>query len=540
MRRRQRLLVSMVGMALFAALAPTPAVADVATECADLLGFDSTITEAEFHNANDFYPPDGTPPVPSDFCRVAGIIAPTGDSEIAFEVWMPPQAEWNGRFMGVGNGAFAGSVVYGALVSALRRGYATASTDTGHGGGDSRDASWGLGHPEKVIDFAYRAVHEMTVKAKAIVDAFYGGGPAYSYFDGCSSGGRQGLKEAQFFPLDYDGIIVGAPANNWTLLRSGIMGHALFTLADSIPTPTGVIPGPSYIPPAKYELITDATLAACDAKDGVVDGVLDDPRRCSFNPRRLQCQPGTDALGCLTGKQVESARNIYDGVRFSNHQQVYPGMPRSSEIVWGGFHGGGPAGLQPQPTALSHFRYLVFGNEFWERRTFNPDTDVPLAQSVLAAQIDATDPDLRAFRDRGGKIIMWHGWLDQRMTAQNSIDYYESVFDFLHANERPRRIQPSADEFLRLFMAPGALHCRAGPGPAPQKRELLRALEDWVEDGIAPERITATRVTGDVVDRTRPLCPYPQVARWTGTGSTDDAANFVCVSETKRPLARGR
>ncbi len=273
MKRRQRLLASIVGAALFAALAPASAVADVVDECADLTGLvlsGTTITVAEFHGAGTFVPPGGTERVPRDFCRVAGIIEPTGDSAIAFEVWMPPQAEWNGRFMGVGNGAFAGSVVYGALVPALRRGYATASTDTGHGGGDSRDASWGLwglGHPEKVIDFAYRAVHEMTVKAKALVDEFYGIGPAYSYFDGCSSGGRQGLKEAQRFPDDYDGIIVGAPANNWTLLRSGIMGHALFTLADSTPTPTEVIPGPSYIPPTKYGLITDATLLACDAKD---------------------------------------------------------------------------------------------------------------------------------------------------------------------------------------------------------------------------------------------------------------------------------
>ena len=445
MKRMQRRLVSMVGTALSAALVPTLAVADECTDLMDDLALPGTTITAQFYGPGDFDPPGGTPPVEIHFCRVAGIISiikPTGDSEIAFEVWMPRYAEdWNGKFMGVGNSAFAGNVSYRAMVPALASGYATASTDTGHTG-NFRSASWGLGQPERVRDFAYRAVHEMTVKAKAIVAAFYY--PVsmpprlYSYFNGCSSGGRQGLKEAQAYADDYDGIIAGAPANNWTLLRSGIIGHALFTLADSIESPTEVMPGPSYLPPAKYQLITDAVIAACDANDGLVDGVLDDPRRCSFNPRRLQCHPGTDAPDCLTKEQVNTVQNIYDGVRFSNHQQVYPGLPRSSEIVWGGFHGGSFFGLQPQPTALSHFQHLVFEDPNWDWRTFNPDTDVPFAQSVGAVEIDATDPDLRDFRDRGGKIITWHGWLDERMSAHNSINYYESVVDFMRLTDRSR------------------------------------------------------------------------------------------------------
>jgi feruloyl esterase len=438
------------------------------------------------------------------FCRVAATIKPTADSDIRFEVWLPLTA-WNGKLQAVGNGVWSGQIWHPLMAHALARGYATANTDTGHEG-DGMDASFALGHPEKVIDYGYRAVHEMTVKTKAIIGAYYGSGPRLSYWSGCSSGGKQALKEAQLFPDDYDGIVAGAPGNSWTRLMASGVWMAQATHKDPA----------SYIPPSKYPILHDAVLEACDGVDGVKDGVLDDPRRCRFDPGRLACQD-SDGPGCLTAPQVEAARRIYAGPRNPRTgEPIYPGLEPGTELDWGPAAGGpGLLGVFD-----SHFKYLVFADPSWNYMTLDFDADVALAERLDKNTINATDPDLKAFVARGGKLLLYHGWSDQLLAPRNTITYYESVVATVGAEQARRSV--------RLFMAPGMAHCQGGPGPS--RFDPVAALEDWVEKGHAPDRIEASRVRDGKVDRTRPLCAYPQVAKYKGTGSTDDAASFVCKS----------
>ncbi len=428
----------------------------------------TTITRAQAVEAGAFTlpTPAGSTPPPAAlqafsnlpaFCRVAATLKPSSDSDIKIEVWMPA-AGWNGKFEGVGNGGWAGTISYSALATALRRGYATASTDTGHSG-TGGDASFALGHPGRLIDFGYRAVHEMTVQAKAIVAAFYGRRPRLSYWNGCSTGGKQGLTEAQRFPDDYDGIVAGAAANFWThLMASGVwIAHA--TLKDPA----------SYIPSNKFALIHEAVLEACDALDGVKDGLLDDPTRCSFDPRVLQCA-GQEAPTCLSAPQVEAARRIYAGpTNPRTRQQIFPGLERGSELGWAGMAGG------PKPFAITadHFRYVVFKNPAWDFQTLDFDRDVALADQLDNGTLNATDAN------------------------------------------------------LTQFTAPGMAHCGGGEGPG--NFEMMSEIEQWVEKGRVPDQIVAFHRRNDKIDRTRPLCPYPKIARYKGAGSTDDAANFVCT-----------
>jgi feruloyl esterase len=434
------------------------------------------------------------------FCRVAATLVPSKDSDIKIEVWLPASG-WNGKFQAVGNGGWSGAINQVALGAAVRRGYAAAGTDTGHAEGG---ASFALGHPEKLVDFGYRAVHEMTVKAKAVIAAYYGSGPRFSYWNGCSSGGKQGLKEAQRFPEDYDGIIAGAPANYWTHLMAGDLWPAHATLKDAA----------SYIPPSKYPLIHQAVLEACDSLDGLKDGLLEDPGRCKFDPNILLCQ-GEDAPACLTGPQVEAARKIYGGARNPRTgQEIFPGLAPGSELGWGALAGG------PEPFGIpvEHFKYVVFKDPAWDFKTLNFDGDVALADKIDNGLLNATDPNLKDFFDRGGKLLQYHGWNDQLIAPFNSIDYYRSVEEKLGAG----RLRDS----YRLFMAPGMAHCAGGEGP--NTFDMVSIIEQWVEQAKAPDRIIAAHRASDAVDRTRPLCPYPQVAHYKGTGSADDAANFVC------------
>jgi feruloyl esterase len=461
----------------------------------------TTITLAESLAAGPQAEPIGDLPVP--ICRVVAHITPSSDSDIEIEAWLPA-AGWNGKFQGVGNGTFLGQIMYDNLRSGIARGYATVSTDTGHKSAGN-DASWGLGHPEKVTDFMGRAVHEMTVKGKAIAQAFYGVGPRLSYWIGCSSGGRQGLKEAQVYADDYDGMTVGAPANNWSHQFGAHLYNAVTAFRNG--------PGPEYIPPAKFSLLANAALAACDGTDGIADGVITDPQSCSFDPAALQCLSG-NAPACLSASQVQTARKIYAGAKFSNGQSFYPGLPPSSEIGWGATAGG----PEPFDVPNTHFKHLVFGDPGWDWRTFNPDLDMPRANSVHAYGINATDPNLAAFKARGGKLIMWHGWLDAIIFARNSIDYYESVVATMGAAE--------TDDFFRLFMAPGMQHCGGGPGP--NILDPVTPLERWVEQGIAPNQIVAFNSTNGIVTRRRPLCPYPQTAAYKGSGDINAVESFVC------------
>jgi feruloyl esterase len=434
-----------------------------------------------------------------EFCRVAATITPVADSEIKIEVWMPAGARWNGNLQSVGNGAWAGTISYPAMATALADGYAAASTDTGHTGGNP--ANFIPGHPEKVIDFAYRAVHEMTVAAKAIAASNYGRPPAKSYFNGCSTGGRQALAEAQRYPGDYDGIISGAPANYVTHLQGAQVWTATLVNKDEA----------SRIPQAKFAAIKEAALAACDALDGVKDGVIENPLRCNFDPQMLACK-GADADTCLTPAQVEAARKTYAGPKDSRGRSLFPGVEPGSESGWNTLSGARAMGLADET-----YRFLVFKDDTWNYLTFDAERDMALADRTIASTMNSTDPNLRPFFQRGGKLLMYHGWADPGIAPRNSVNYYNSVIEI---------VGPAAASSIRLFMVPGMGHCAGGDGTS--TFNMVAALNAWVASGAPPASIPASRTRNGQVDRTRPLCAFPQTAQYNGTGATDDAANFTC------------
>lgn len=439
-----------------------------------------------------------------------------------------PLETWNGKFAGVGNGGWAGTISYGSLGAQLRRGYATASTDTGHEAEPGENAArFAFERPELLVDFAYRSQHETAQQAKLLVQVFYGKAPAHSYFIGCSSGGYQGLMEAQRFPADYDGIVAGMPANNWTRLMAGDLDGILAVLQDP----------DSHLSVAALGLLHRGAIAACDADDGVVDGVLDDPRRCSFDPAVLTCDDGNPKPGsCLTPAQVQAARRVYDGLKDPRTgAQLFPGLARGSEPFW-------PHRDRTNPFTIpiAHYKWLVFGDPAWDWTTFRftdpADYDAHVkAEGRLAPVLNATSPDLRAFRQRGGKLLQYHGWNDQLIAPVNSIDYYESVVSFVEQGQDRTQALADVQRFYRLFMAPGMAHCGGGTGP--NTFDMQTVLEDWVERGSAPDRVVATRSVNGVVDRLRPLCPYPQVAVYTGEGDTNDDANFTCRNASGGPQA---
>ena len=451
-----------------------------------------------------------------DFCRVAGVIAP----EIKFELWMP--AQWNRKFLTVGNGGLAGSISYAPMVAPLRLGYATSSTDTGHEG-NGNDGSWALGHFERVVDFAHRAIHSLAETDKVILEAFYGNAPGRSYFSGCSAGGEQAMQEAQRYPRDFDGIIAGDPANNW--VHHYIGGHLWVALA---------MTGDGYIPASKVPLIADAVNNACDALDGIKDGVLNDPRRCHFDPAALACKQG-DAATCLTSAQVEAVKKLWTGLRTSDGDQLYPPLLPGGEAGPGGWanwvSGTGPGKSGHGNLGVPFLKFVIFENPDWDYRTFKfdapqgLDNDIDFADAKVGAMFNGMNPDLTAFKANGGKLIHYHGWSDPDITPLNSVNYYESVVKAMSrgGNHGLRDTR----EFYRLFMVPGMQHCGGGPGTA--SFNMLEALDQWVDHGVAPDKIIAAHLTNGAVDRTRPLCPYPMEAQWTGSGSTDKAENFVCA-----------
>jgi feruloyl esterase len=436
------------------------------------------------------------------FCRVTATLKPSADSDIKIEVWLPVSG-WNGKLQSVGNGGWAGVISYPALASAVAAGYASASTDTGHVGGSG---SFALGHPEKLTDYNYRSVHEMTDAAKAMISSFYGYIPRRAYWNGCSTGGRQGLMEAQRYPEDYDAIIAGAPANYMTHLHLGEVWMAQAVHQDET----------SYIPPAKYSLIHDAVLQACDALDGVKDGVIEDPTRCHFDPKVLECK-GADGPSCLSSAQVEAARKIYAGPSNPRTKaQIFPGLQPGSELGWGEM--GGP---QPLSIPIDTFKYVVFKDPGWDYQKLNFDSDVALADKNEG--MNAINPNLKEFFGHEGKLMMYHGWSDQRISPLNTINYYKSVQAAMGG-------AANTSNSLRLFMVPGMMHCRGGDGP--NTFDAVSLLDQWLEAGKAPDQMIASHSTAGKVDRTRPLCPYPQVATYKGSGSTDDAANFVCKADS--------
>lgn len=492
--------------------APVAVEADAAALCSSLVSValaNGTVTSAEEVGPGAFAPPPTTAgggPVVQPytalpaFCRVTATLTPTSDSQIKIEVWLPSTA-WNGKFQGVGNGGWAGTISYAALANAVARGYAAASTDTGH---STRGASFVLGHPEKLVDFAHRAVHEMTVHAKAITTTFYDRAPSLAIWDGCSTGGRQGLAEASRYPADYDAIIAGAPPAAWARLAGVRIAVNQFVSRSAS----------SYIPPTKYGLINDAVVKACDAEDGVSDGVLEDPTACRFNPTTLQCKGG-DSASCLTPPQVETAKALYASVKDpATGAILYPSLLQpGSELQWAII-----AGPEPYQNSVEVLRYLAYKDPAWDWRSFNPATDVALMDA--AGEVLNSSPNLGPFFARGGKLLLYHGWSDPTNPAMTSVTYFDRIVETVGRDV--------VGKSVRLYMVPGMAHCRGGVGTDTFDR--VAAVENWVATGTAPASIVAARLTAGKVTRTRPLCPYPQVARYSGTGSTDEASSFACLS----------
>lgn len=506
-----------IALVFLAVLVPATVASAASCEALAALKLDhTTITLAQSVAAGMFTPPGGagrggrggaSSNLPG-FCRVAGTIRPSADSDIKFEVWMPLE-NWNSRFEGVGNGGLAGSISYPAMSEAVRGGYAAGSTDTGHVTEPAGEARWALGHPEKIIDFGYRAVHEMTVQSKAIVTAFYGDNPRYSYWNGCSEGGNQALGEAQRYPADYNGILAGAPANNFSRLQTA--GNWISQAIHADPQ--------TFLSASKLPALASAVLAACDANDGVKDGLLEDPRTCHFDPATLLCKSG-DSPDCLTAAQITGLMKVYDGPKNPRTgEPLYPGHMRGGEAGWGTWI----AGTDVPPRNAQHgiqlpfFRYFVFDNPDWDWKTLDFDKDIALADRKAGAIVNQVNPDLKPFRDGGGKLLQYHGWNDPAISPLNSVNYFTSVQEKMG----------NTQDFYRLFMMPGMGHCQGGPGP--DQFDKMTILSQWVEAGKAPDQITASHATNGQVDRTRPLCAYPKVAKYKGSGSIDDASNFACA-----------
>ena len=428
------------------------------------------------------------------FCRVAVTLRPGPKSDVKAEVWMPVNG-WNGKLQVVGNGGFAGTIGYRAMATALAAGYATASTDTGHTG----PAANTFANEDVTLDFAYRAVHETAVAAKKAVDGFYGAAPKFSYFTGCSTGGRQALTAAQRYPDDFDGIVGGAPA---IFTTKQAFGQIWFYQA--------IASGDGAIAKEKLPRIHDAVLAACDGLDGAKDGVLENPLACTFDPGVLACTAGAAPSSCLTPPQVDAVRRVYAGATHATTgEKIFPGLERGSELGW-----------SPVPVsyAVDYFKHVVFKNPAWDPSTLNFGADVAEAYPAAHQIFDANDPRLGAFVGRGGKLLMYQGWAEPGIPPGHVVNYYAKV----------KTQTTGAGSAVRLFMVPGMGHCGGGDGAS--TFDMAAALDRWVETGKAPDQIPASRVRNGTTDRTRPLCAYPSYARYSGTGSLDDAANFSCVA----------
>jgi Tannase and feruloyl esterase len=537
-----------------------------ASSCAGLINLslpDAVVTAAQSITGGSFNTPPGCstgapgcttntglPP----FCSVAGTATPTKDSVINFEVWIPTDASFNGKYEQLGCGGFCGSIGYTGLAKATKRGYASAATDDGSQAGGL--PTFALGHPEKIVDFGYRALKETTDKSKAIIKAFTGKGPRHSYFNGCSDGGREALMEAQRFPDDFDGIIVGSPANFWTHIHTGAVWNEQALLDDPA----------SYIPSSLLPVLSNAARAQCAGQDGGVktDLFLNDPRDCHFDPASVQCVPGQDPTTCLSAAQVTAARKIYRG----------PRNPETGELIFPGYEPGSEANAANWPNWIvgasraadlsmsqgqalqesignGFFADFVFQSANFDFHTFNFTSDVDFADDELGAILNSTDPDLRPFKAHGGKMIHYVGWADSAIAPINSVNYYNDVTAELsrkaHRDHDGGRLE-EIQEFYRLFMVPGMAHCTGGDGPngfgngssiAPvvdADHDLLKALERWVEQGVPPEKIIATHYVNNNpangVQFQRPLCPFPEIARFK-VGDPTNADSFECVIDER-------
>jgi feruloyl esterase len=491
-------------------LVGVPAAAATCESIASLALPDGTVTSATLVAAGAFTPPSGStmggPGGPAvfkaapAFCRVTATLTPTPDSDIKIEVWMPAE-NWNGKLVGIGNGVWAGSISYSALAEPLARGYATVATDTGHVG-SGMDAKFAVGHKEKLIDFGYRAVHEMTVQAKNILAAFYGRKEQRSLWVSCSTGGRQGLMEAYRYPEDYDGISSMAPANPMVGLMIGELWTGYAVMKDDR----------RRLSRSQMTAVHGAYVSQCDESDGLKDGIASDPGQCSLDPGILQCREGSSEE-CLTAPQISALRDIYAGAK----------NPRTGEQVFAGFPPGSEqqlamlvSGKEPFPVATSYFRDIVFNDPQWDFKSYDYDKDLAASYNAGSEILDVPSDGLAKFVEGGGKLLLSHGWADGLIPAPNTVEFYKSMT----ANMDPEK----APDSVRLFIIPGAGHCGGGQAGV---TDMLSIIDQWVETGKAPDRIIANS-PADQKPITRPLCPYPQVAKYKGSGSTDEAANFEC------------
>ncbi len=568
MHRRFLLVGSTVGLLVTVAIAPMPAAATPCTNLTSLRLEHTTIVSAEDNTTGVFVVPNSNPPqtltgLPA-FCRVRATLTPTSDSAISIEVWLP-ETTWNGRFLGTGGGGFQGVITYGELSVGIQAGFASANSDLGTGSsgcnplycgsagnmgnplaiafGDPASPSTGLfGHPERIKDFGYRAIHLMTLRSKEIVNAFYRQNAQKAYFAGCSTGGQNALMEAQRFPDDYNGILAGAPAFNRTHLHMAGLSSWQNTHAT---------PG-RFIQPGQMTLINNAVLAQCVGQDGGVktDRFLTDPRDCRFDPKVLQCTASNVPPACLSAEQVTTMRNYYAGtIDPRTGQVINPGSERGNETDDIFALGLAFQERLPEP-AFDGLFYWVFGSSFGQLSSatnyanFDFHDDVGKVDAKLAETLNANSTDLSDFRRRGNKLIIYHGWADPLIPSQSSINYFNALVDSDgHDNDGVQQASfgPGGDsnlgrtqKYARLFMVPGMFHCSGGPGP--NVFDALTPLVTWVEQGVAPETILATKFvanTPPAVEMTRPLCVYPKVAKYRGSGSSSVAANFVCVTDER-------
>ncbi len=432
------------------------------------------------------------PPLPAH-CRVTMVLKPSADSNINVELWLPTE-NWNGKFLAVGNGGFAGAIQgYGDMQVALRLGYATAGTDTGHSAADGPNGMFALGHPEKIVDFSDRAVHEMTVKSKELVKSFYDRAAQFAYFKGCSTGGRQAVMAAQRHPLDFDGIIGGALANRHIHMHTAGFARQV-TLARN---------PDMAISPAKAQVVNAAVMQKCDTYK---EGFLNDPHLCSFDFSTLVCK-GAESDTCLTRPQLQAVETYFGGLKNSKGELIFSGQVLGNPL---------PA-LRPNPAinVIDTVRIWAFQNPEYDWHTFDLNRDMPVIDQKIGF-VDAVDPDLKAFKAHGGKLFLYAGWADTTITPENTVLYYESVLDKMGKNQA---------DWVRLFMVPGMAHCGGGPGV--NTFDSIGTLETWREKGVAPVQVTAANAQ---TTTTRPLCPYPQYAKYKGTGNFKDAANWVCAA----------
>ncbi|MEJ8566922.1 tannase/feruloyl esterase family alpha/beta hydrolase [Elongatibacter sediminis] len=476
----------------------------------------TVIHSAETVAAGAFMPPGPQAAGPGaqyselpEFCRVTGSIQPSADSDIRFELWLPA-ATWNGKFLQTGNGGAAGAIIYDSLANGLQRGYAVANTDTGHQGGMG-DFTWAVGHPEKLVDYQHRAVHELTRVGKAVTESRYGRAPEKSYWLGCSTGGRQGLKEAQKYPADYDAIIAGAPANNLLALLT-LTAHIQHEVVSS------------GLGTEQLKQLQEAAIAACDAHDGIVDRLIARPERCTFDPSSLQCARA-EQEDCLTEPQVAAAQRLYAGLVDDAGNELFPGTGPGSEREWGAY------AMPMFRIGTSYFQNVVYQDPDWDPASLDPAAAIARAEQLDAGAAKAMDPDLSEFVANGGKLILFHGTTDGMIPYRNTVNYYDSVIDHLG--------DETAQQHVRLYLVPGMNHCSGGEGPF--NIDWLTALEQWSEDNVAPGAVTGSH-PDEIPDYfgmdapqpsqpySRPVCPYPQVAKYSGSGSQTDAANFSCGS----------